>query len=274
MRFFNFLGLVLSFLVIWVSSANKVQALDEIEQYDLRLYSPVNYGLKDLVFEVRLSNLLDLLKEQMALENLVDIYFKIYWMFPGQYQIEVEGLPRGFDALKSELRELIKDRLEFIIPLPLTNKLRSYNLTYKSKKPNVIIEAIDGTNTRSINRIELEYENNGRLKSLTSFSPMGRTIARYSMSIKPWSHNKWAIDTLEVETTIGQQVNKTKNEISYVSVSGVGFPEIVKIKNSTEILAGSGRDADNPRVESESQIVFSKFEINTGRAQRHITQGR
>jgi hypothetical protein len=274
MRFFNFLRLVLSCLIILASSANTARAIDEIEQYDLRLYSPVNYGLKDLVFEVRLSNLMDLLKEQMALDNLVDVYFKIYWMFPGQYQIEVEGLPRGFDALKSELRELIKDRLELMIPLSLSNKLRSYTLSYKAKKPNVIVEAIDGTNTRSINRIELEFENSGRLKSLTSFSPMGRTTARYAMSIKPWSHNKWAIDTLEVETTIGQQVNKTRNEISYVSVSGIGFPETVKIKNSTEIIAGSGKDADNPRVESESQIVFSKFEINTGRAQRHITQGR
>lgn len=273
MKFFNFLGLLFSLVTISLFSIDKANALDEIEQYDLRLYSPVNYGLKDLVFEVRLSNLMELLKQQMALENLIDVYFKIYWMFPGQYQIEIEGLPRGFESLKTELRELIKDRLELIIPLSLSNKLRSYNLTYKSKKPTTVIEAIDGTNTRPINRIEMEFEANGKLNLVKSFSPMGMTSTKYEMSIKPWSHNKWAIDSLEVQTVLGQQKNTTKNEITYVSVSGIGLPDVINIKNTTEITSSAGAE-ESGKVESQSQIVFSKWEINTGKAQKQITQGR
>jgi hypothetical protein len=274
MKIFNFLRLVMSYFAITLAGLNTSYAIDEVEQYDLRLYSPVNYGLKDLVFEARLSNLMELLKNEMALENLIDVYFKIYWMFPGQYQIDVEGLPRGFESLKAELRASIKDRLEFIIPLSLSNKLRSYTLEYKSKKPTVLIEALDGTNTRAINRIEMEFEPSGKLKLMRSFSPMGKTEMRYEMAIKPWSHNKWAIDTLEVETLVGRQINKTINELSYTTVSGIGVPEKITIKNSTEMKMPEGDKSEAMKVESNSEIVFSKWEINTGKAQKEITQGR
>ncbi len=249
------------------------QTIDEIEQYDLRSYSPVNYGLKDLVFEARISTLIDLLKERANISNIVDVYFKIYWIFPGQYQIVVEGLPQGFEELKAELREVIKERLDYVIPIELSGKLRGYNLSYKEKTPEIKIEGIDPTQTKSINRIELTFESNGKLNRFQTFSPAGVTDSKISSSVKPWSHNKWVIDSLKIETLQGQFKNTTTNRLSYTTQSGVGLPEKIIVNTVQEVIVPADYKGKIEKAEMSSEIVFSKYEVNSGKAQRFLTQG-
>ena len=249
------------------------QSIDEIEQHDLRSYSPVNYGLKDLVFEARISTLIDLLKERANISNIVDVYFKIYWIFPGQYQIVVEGLPQGFEELKAELREVIRERLDYVIPVELAGKLRGYNLTYKEKTPEIIIEGLDPTQTKSINRIELTFESNGKLNRFQTFSPAGVTDSKIASSVKPWSHNKWVVDNLTIVTLQGQFKNTTTNRLSYTTQSGVGLPEKIIVNTVQEVVVPADFKGKVEKAEMNSEIVFSKYEVNSGKAQRFLTQG-
>lgn len=260
------------FTMVWAGGAVS-QTLDELEQYDLRTYSPVNYGLKDLVFEVRVSNLLDLIKNEMAITDVVDVYYKVYWMFPGQYKIEVEGLPKGFQELRAELRELIKERLEFVIPTPLANKLRSFSLAYKERKPQTIIEGVDETHTRDTNRLTLIFESNGKLKEFHSYSPVGISKSFFETSVKPWSHNKWVYDSLVIENTQGQQKNTIRHRFSYETISGVGFPEKIEVESTFEIIVPEDFKGEKPQTTKKTEILFSNFEVNTGKAQRYMTQG-
>lgn len=250
----------------------RASKIDEVEQYDLRFYSPINYGLKDLVFEVRISNLTELLRDEMALTTVVDAYYKVYWIFPGQFRIEVEGLPRGFDELKSELRQMIREHLEIVIPQPLGNRLRSFELSYLSRGQTVQVQGVDQTQTRSVNRIEVVFEPNGKLKSIEAFSPGVRVLSEMESSVKPWSHNKWVLDKLTT-TTRGQTYNKTVNEISYTSVAGIGFPERIRVRSVHRPIVPEGYDGEVPEVEAGSEIQFSKYEVNTGKAQRFMVQG-
>lgn len=253
---------------------NAQSKIDELEQYDLRAYSPINYGLKDLVFEARISNLQKLLEEQYNLKNLIDVYYKIYWIFPGQYKIEVEGIPEGFVDLKLELRELIKDKLEFVVPMPFAAKIRGYELSYKSKSPKVLIEGVDRGQTREINRIEIEMDNNGKLLSLSGFGPRGMNRSEFDLNIKPWSHNKWVVDTFQTVTPFASGEVRVIHEVSYESQAGIGLPSEIDVKTvqKVEVPIEEGK-TETKKMEMGSKIVFTKYEINTGKAQRYITQG-
>lgn len=268
MPLFSFLVLALLFM-----RGLAAQTIDEIEQHDLRSYSPVNYGLKDLVFEARISTLIDLLKERSNISNIVDVYFKIYWIFPGQYQIVVEGLPQGFDEIKAELREVIRERLDYVIPIELSGKLRGYKLSYKEKTPEIKIEGLDPTQTKSINRIELTFESNGKLNRFQTFSPAGVTDSKIDSSVKPWSHNKWVVDSLKIETLQGQFKNTTTNKLTYTTQSGVGLPEKIIVNTIQEVVVPADFKGKIEKAEMNSEITFSKYEVNSGKAQRFLTQG-
>jgi hypothetical protein len=254
------------------------QKIDELEQYELRSYSPVNYGLKDLVFEVRISNLVDLLKNQMAMTNIIDVYYRVFWIFPGQYRIEVEGLPRGFEELKAELRQLLMERLEFVVPQSLASQLRSYKLSYKARGNPVIVQGRDDTNTRAVNLIELEFEPNGKLRAFEAFSPGSRSQTSIDSSVKPWSHNKWVVDRLITTQIVGTQKTIVETKVSYTTVAGIGLPEKVDVETThtvelAEEVKSGIKAEDIPSVKSGSTFLFSKYEVNTGKAQRVMVQG-
>lgn len=264
--FISFLGVI--------HPAFPQQNIVEIEQSDIRSYTPINYGLKDLVFEIRISNLKELLEEQYNLKDLIDVYYKVYWIFPGQYKIEVEGIPKGFVDLHYELREMIKDKLEFVIPMPIAAKIRGYDLTYKEKSSTVIVQGVDRSQLRDVSRIELELETNGKILALSSFSPAGITKALFDFNIKPWSHNKWVIDNYETVVPAGNGEVRVIHDVKYLSQSGLGLPEEIVVKTiQTYKVQVSADKVETKNNEMGSIISFSKYEINTGKAQRYITQG-
>jgi hypothetical protein len=255
-------------------SLNAANTPAEIENFDIRYYHPVNYGLKDLVFEVRVRNLLETLNKRLSLGTLADIYFKVYWMMPGKYKLEVNGLPRGFKEIKSELKNMIKNRLDFVIPLKLAPKVRSYSLQSKKLKSGTSIVGKDKTHTRAINEIRLKFNNKGMLRGFKTFSPMGVNNSKFEMSAKGWSHNKWVVDALTVESIQGIQKTSMKHKIDYLSIDGFGFPLKVKISTSQELLKTKDSKAAKSSRKLDSEIMFSKYEVNTGKAQRYIIQGK
>ncbi len=250
-----------------------VLASSEIENFDIRYYHPANYGLKDLVFEVRVKNLLESLNRKLSLGRVVDVHFKIYWMLPGKYKIEVAGLPKGFKELKSELRNMIKNRLDFVIPQKLAPRVRSYSLTRKKLKNEVNIIAKDKTHTRLISEIRLKFNKKGMLKSLKTLSPAGVNNSLMKMTAKSWSHNKWLIDVLTVNKTQGVQKTSMKYKIDYLSIDGLGFPKKISILTTQELLQTRGAKSKKNERKVESEIIFSKYEINSGKAKRFIVKG-
>lgn len=248
------------------------QEITEVEQYELRTYSPINYGLKDLTFEVRVNNLKEMLEGQYNLKNLIDVYYKVYWIFPGQYQINVEGLPEGFVELESELKSILKEKLEFVVPKDISSKLRAYKLSYKSKKPTVI-EGVDPTQNRSVNRIELVFAESGKLKKMRSFSPYNVTESILNLGIKSWSHNKWVVEQYKMSIESTQKVLTVTNNISYETHGGVGLPDTISTETKVEVKREREGEEEIVKLsEQKSQLTFSNYEVNTGKAKKAIVQ--
>ena len=87
-----------------------------IQKLDQKYYTPIDYGLKDLVFEIQILGLNDFIKEKLKLTNLEDIYFRVYWIHPNIYRVEVNGFPAGFTELKKTLAQQIYSQMDYVIP--------------------------------------------------------------------------------------------------------------------------------------------------------------
>lgn len=270
--------ILIGILFILNTFASAETKIEELLQHEIRTYSPEIAGVKDLIFEARIDGLPDILAKNSAIGKRNDIYFKIYWKTPNQYRIEVEGLPgnaASFKEIKDDLRELIKGKLEFVIPEKMSDKLKSYSLKIEPITDGKLLKAIDETYTLSIPEIDIVFDKTGKLKSMESRAPMSAVKTEFNNSPKSWSNNKLVLD--KVVSVSGSPGNSFSvvNEIQYVDVNGFGFPSQINVKNIVEFM-GSNKEKEKPKLmkkETTSVIRFSKYEINTGRAAKFIDEG-
>jgi len=255
-------------------SQNRETSPVEISRFDLRFYNPINFGLKDLVFEARISNLLESLNKRKSFGILVDVYFKIYWIYPGKYKIEVFGFPEGFVQVKNELSQIMKARLDYIIPQKLGDKLRSYSLSTKKTKRGSKIKATDKTNMKNVSEMQFVFNNKGMLTSVKTYSPAGVNKASFKMGVKQWSHNKWVLNNVTTVGHRGTQKIEIENEINYTTIKGIGFPSSIKSKTTYEYVLPKGKENKAEKSTVESEIKFSKFEVNTKKASRKILKNK
>ncbi|CAN0101634.1 unnamed protein product, partial [Chrysoparadoxa australica] len=69
---------------------NSAYAVDLLENFDLRSYSPVKNGLKDFTCQIRVKGLTDQVKKDLVNVKINDeIYYKLYWVYPGKIDITV-----------------------------------------------------------------------------------------------------------------------------------------------------------------------------------------
>jgi hypothetical protein len=247
---------------------------EEFEQYEIRSYDPQKSGLTDLTFEAHIDNLTEVLNKTQAFGKLIDVYFKIYWMAPSQYKIEVLGLPRGFQEVRDDLSTLIKGKLEFIIPERLSSKFQGYTLNKAEPVADgKLIKAIDDTYTLAIPQIDLIFDNSGRLKSVEN--KMSKPMkTEFFQSPKAWSNNKIVMDKIVSSSKVGNVTSTITNSIEYTSVAGIGLPSKITVKNVTEAVIPATKKDKEKKVKNETgtTIRLSKYEVNTGKAQKEIIQ--
>lgn len=262
---------IIVLLMLFCSVSTLSKEIPEVNEFDIRYYHPENYGLKDLVFEMRISNLVETLNKRQNFGRIEDLYFKIYWMFPGQYQIKLYGFPKGFNEVRHQLKQMIKNRLDFVIPQKLAPRVRSYELSYFKTKGAKGIRGKDRTGSRPVSEIQLKFKNNGMLKEFKTFSPTGVNTSLFDLTSKGWSNNKWIVEKMTIKLIQGIQLTTIENEFSYKPVAGFGFPNKVDITTSQEIVANNNGKSNKRTV--SSSIEFSNYEVNTGKAQRYMIRG-
>lgn len=261
--------------VIWCTLAFSAQKIDVIEQYEIRSYNPKSTGLTDLVFEARIENLTEILNKNLAIGKLVDVHFKIYWISPTQYQINVEGLKPGFKEIKEDLANLIKGKLEFIIPEQFSDKFKDYSLTSVPLADGKLIKAIDETYTMAVSEINIKFDSIGALKSVETIAPSSKLMTEFSQSAKPWSNNKFVLDKTVTISHQGAAVNTIENNIEYKVFQNVGLPSMLTIINRSEVSvpATAKEKAKKLKQENTTHIYFSKYEVNSGKAHKRIAEG-
>ena len=251
------------------------EKIEEIEQYQIRSYTPQKNGVTDLVFEARIDNLTEMLSKNLVLGKLVDVSYKIYWLSPSQYKIEVQGLPKGFEEVKADLVSLIKGKLEFVLPENFSEKFKGYTLKAEPISDGKLIHAIDTTYTMSVPEVDIIIDKSGILKSVESKAPMSAVKTEFVHSPKSWSNNKLVLDKVLLTSKHGATNLTSSNSIEYISLNGVGFPSKIAVKNLAETIIPAHDKEKEKKVKNESgsTIRFTKYEVNTGKAQRYINEG-
>jgi hypothetical protein len=239
------------FLGIFLLQTNSFAKVEELEQFEIRSYTPQLNGVKDLVFEVRVDGLKDIIEKSLAIGKLADLYFKVYWTNPNEFRIEVEGLPKGFKEVKDDLRQLIKGKLDFVIPEKVSERLKQYTLKVEPITDGKLLKAIDETYTLAVPEIDLTFDKSGRLKLLETKMSANAVKTEFFHSPKSWSNNKLVLDR-------------------------VGLPSKLVVKNVVEFMVPPEKEKEKPKLqkkETSTVLRFTKYEINTGKATRFINEG-
>lgn len=240
-----------------------------IKNFDLRYYNPKEFGLKDLVFNVKLSNLKSLLNKQKNFGKIHDIYFKVYWTIKTNFHIEIFGMPKGFQVIRQQLKDMIKERLDYVIPQKLADKISNYTLTQKKDGKVVYYQGKDKTHKAPNSEIRLWFDGH-KLKRYKTYGASGSIDAKFSMKIKSWSHNKFLVSNVKVTSYQGMQKIVTDNNFTYESISGFGLPKKIDIVMNQEVMSTNKikENAENRKV--NSYIEFNSYEINTGKAKKRL----
>lgn len=268
-------NILILILILASQYAFAEEKIDEIEQYEIRSYSPQKNGVNDLVFEARLDNLTESLSKNLILGKLVDVSFKIYWISPSQYKIEVQGLPKGFIEIKASLISIIKTKLEFVLPEKFSEKFKDYTLKSEAIADGKLIHAIDATYTMAVPEIDIVIDKTGQLKTVETRAPMSAVKTEFFHSPKSWSNNKLVLDKIILTTKQGMVNFKTTNNLDYININGIGFPSKVVVETASEVIIQATEKEKEKRIKNEesTRIRFSKYEINTGKAQRYMHEG-
>ena len=255
-----------------VAQAAKPKARDLIVKFDESFYHPANYGLSDLYFKLRVSNLKEMLNAQKSYGKIDDVYFDIYWMAPGKFEIEVQGLPNGFDQIKNGLKQMVLSRMDFVVPEKMQPKLRGYTQTVEENKSGYVLKGVDKTYTKNITEVFMRFDKSGKLTSYNTKAASGTMKVNFDMSSEKGSHNKWLIKKMEVESFQGARVAKTTNTAKYLQMEGVVLPKEISIKTEIKVNVPQKnmKKEDPPRVVQHS-LIFSDYEVNTGKAMKKIT---
>lgn len=249
---------------------NSAYAVDLLENFDLRSYSPVKNGLKDFTCQIRVKGLTDQVKKDLVNVKINDeIYYKLYWVYPGKIDITVEGLPKGFEELKQNLKGLVVNRLDYLVPQDLTKRLRPYKLEAKPIKGGTLVLGSDPSNRLAVNKIELKFDGEEKLTSYKSYSPLGFQQSEFDFGKKSWSKNKWVLERVKAKTVQGPQITEIKTEIDYENNVGYGFPVEINIETLQYVLAPGENEKKNERS-GETVINFSQYKINAGEAQKYF----
>jgi hypothetical protein len=257
LHFFIFLNLLLFSNFVF----SKTSPSDLIEKFDAKCYDPVRSGLNSLEFEARISNLTEILNQRLSIGKLKDVHYSIKWKKPRSFNIEVKGLPKGFVELKSELKGLILNRLDFVIPYKLKDKLKGYSLSRVLTKKDTQIKALDESYTKVVTEMFLTFKNK-KLEKIRALSPTGSLISTLSLKEKEWSKESWVLDEYEIKSILGIQTSIIRYNISYLENKGFGLPEVIDINTSYEIQNSVKNNEKNIKKETKSQIVFSNYIVN------------
>lgn len=281
------------------SEKNSKEANDLLKKFDISAYHPEVFGLKDLVADIRLSNLDKELSNQLGQMKIDDLYFTIYWISSGKVDVEINGLPKGFIMVKDTLIRSVQSYIEFIVPKTFSDRAKNYTLKeFKDSKSNEkIFIGIDKTHLNMIHEIKIAFDESEKLTKLLMITPQGTEDAYYTWEKEKWSQNKWVLNNILLKSDYGIQSKIVNNEITYNSFSGIGLPIKVSIttelfsknssntnkgKNTKETSKDSTSNANNTTKGTENSstidsiykiqrdLIISNYRINSGEANKYF----
>ncbi len=278
MKFLVLLALFMSSVLSWQLAFADAASDEVIKRYDIGLYHPDRFGLKDLTFEVRIDGLTDKLNQQLIFGKLSDVYFKVYWLQDEtgavQSKILVIGMPNGFDEMKKGLKQMVADRMDFVVPKMLAESLKECTTTFSPASYGGFVTCVDTTHQRAVDKMEIYFDKQGKMTRFMTLSPVGKTDSTMQMSAKPWSNNKWVVDSMKVKQFQGIQSTVTDYEFIYEKTELFGFPKTIVVKTAQYLLKATEKNQEQLMRNTETALKFSNYAVNKGQAKAALMSSK
>ncbi len=264
---------------IGTSFAKSKKALDIIESFDVKSYHPQQFGLRDLKVDITIPSITKSLKRDFLLtKNAKDVVFRLFWKFPKQVGIKIIGMPKGFKELRSSYKNIVKGRLDFIIPNKISPTIKGYKLTLKKDKNNNIIDAIDSSYLKPVTRFIFTFNPAGNPIKIDSWRQEGVESSEIKYAQKGWSHNKQVLESIVAKTVkrgrYGNETMELDTEIVYQKVGEFGFPKLISI--TTKIKSPMPRQGKNKFFtrKIEQDLFLKDYKINAGLATKFFKKNK
>ncbi|MFG1500504.1 hypothetical protein ABMA70_09895 [Halobacteriovorax sp. XZX-3] len=252
----------LSLIVVLLLSVTSVFSNNSsiFNDHKLRTYTPLEGEIQDLFFDIREPNLEKYVRANTALEP-DDVYYRVYWVYPNNIRIRVEGLPeKGFDLLKQTLIAKVKPYVELVLAKNLTTPLEMSAFKKDPKNNSRFIRVKDQAELLDLS---IELYSSGQIKEIESSSPQLHTKTSFSYSKKSWAKGKSVISQISISEGRGASSILKEIEIEYEKFGTFGLP--------SNIEAVSYAITGDKKVElGKLDLKIQNYQINTGQAKKII----
>jgi hypothetical protein len=252
---FTFGIFVVVILAISNAFSNNLSIFDD---HKLKSYSPTKAGVKDILFDVKLDGLEDYIKKTTSLTDLEDIYFRVYWAYPSQFKVDVEGLPKGFQQLKSNLKSMVKPYIDLIFSDNFVVQFERIPFVKDSKNPNLYIKKSTELDTTSM---VVEFDRNGLMNRIISMTPYSKIETTFVNTQRSWSLGKYVVTEIQIKEKVNGLTNHKTITVERELKDGVGLP--AKVSLVEKLLNGDKKINENTK-----NFKFFNFHVNTGKPQR------
>lgn len=251
---------IIIILLLSLSYAVAQEAETYLTNFDNRVYSLKNKGIKDFVVDIENENLTKYVNDQQIFGKVEELIFRTYWTSnPERTAIEVIGLPEGFKEIKDELQQSITPILSYIIPAPTVEKFKGYKFSILS--PGKII-AQDTTGVAQVPSFQLNFDSENKLKEIIGNRPIGTLVVNPTFEKNSFSEGKWVLKNEVTITNENSQSMTTTKNISYERVNGISVPEEVEIIVEQSFQGKSSR--------TKELVEFKNYKINEGIALKYF----
>lgn len=254
------------FLIISITFSKILFAnIDEfLNRYQVKQYSPINYGLKDLKVKVEIDGLTEKLNEQLVFGKLKKVYFFLYWKAPNKINAEIIGMPNGFGEVKDRLIQGVLLRSDFLVPTALKDKIASFENKLLLEKGKTSIVSTDPKGSSQYSEIIYLFDKNDKMTKTVLKSPLGMEYIDLNFKKFSWSQNKLVLESYDLEKNEGVSNIKTKVKVKYLPIGGHGLPETITVDSKQTLTQPVGKKNQTYDRNFSSTLRFSDYELNTG----------
>lgn len=230
-----------------------------LETFDVKSYSPIKKGMRDVYFEVRNNKLKTMIESSTGVKLTDEPYFKVFWKFPSEVDIHINGMPKGFIELEQNLKKIGIEVVDYVIPRSPKEVFKDFNFTEES----LILKGKSKNAESRVSEVTLNFDKNGLLNNMLTLSPYSRSETEFKYSVKKNSDNKYLTDELTTIITRGKvKLNLTKS-FDYISKEGYVLPSVVKVSMHPV-------DKKSKSQGNLSEMQISNYKINEGVAAKNF----
>jgi hypothetical protein len=260
-RFMKILFLSLFFFSLLASAQDPVVYLNN---FDNKVYSLKNRGVKDFVVDIVSPKITKQLNEQLIFGRVEEVVFRTYWTSnPERVAIEILGLPDGFKEIKEELKLSILAIIDSILPPTTQQRFAGYK--FAPGKTAQEFEARDTTGLAHVQTYIFKFDPSAKLVAVEGKKAVGELSITPFYTKEGFSDGKWVLKNLKTIQSENGQVVTVKKDFSYGTSQGIAV--VTRLDIETE--QSSSKDGAKS-LNFEERFEFKNYKINAGEGLKYF----